>query len=307
MTPEANDITLIEQYLNQELPEPGKTMVEQRIQQDPEFAQMVQQHRFIEELIIDRGLLELKQKIKAGKYGDQSNNGLKLYSISAILIIISALGTYYFLGSKDQTTSIVHLSTKVHQEPIPVQEVHTTSKSQNEVAHKLTSTLAIVKPIQRSPIQAPQETKTEALEKAPNELEKAMPSEQKTTQNQTITLPKEEPKVVVSRNKENIKEEQATVVSTEKPQESDTDELEYLFNPSQGQVWLFPISEGQNAQVIVLGKTGEVIYKTQITNGLPNSWNGLSNTGSELGMGSYPFIITFDTGKIMQGFVTIQR
>jgi hypothetical protein len=306
MTPEETaHIELIERYLDGLLSEQESILVTHRIQQDAHFSELVTQHRLAQELIIDRGLLELKQKIQQGNYGNDGGNNFVLWSLGTLLLLGIGAGGYLFLNSKEVSTSI-----KVAVQENPVAPVQKTQEAREPIATAVTTP-----PPSKNTVASPTPPVQSSIAKEPQRIEVLTTTEapSKTTPQQQPNIPSPLPvkeALVIKEAASNTEITNMGVTSEQEPvnvPQQEEDDQEYRFNPTIGQVWSFPLEAEANAQILILSKNGEAIYKTQITQGQPSDWNGLSNSGSEVPMGSYPFVISYDQGKVVQGYVTVQR
>ena len=50
-----------------------------------------------------------------------------------------------------------------------------------------------------------------------------------------------------------------------------------------------------------------MIYSTKIGNGFEYEWHGLNQNGGPVNSGNYLFIITLDSDKVIQGYVTVVK
>jgi hypothetical protein len=82
---------------------------------------------------------------------------------------------------------------------------------------------------------------------------------------------------------------------------------DYLFYPDLGQEWTLPLKHNANAKLKIFNRAGALIYAINISNGYPNTWNGIDNSGQGLPMGNYSFVIVYDDQTISQGNVQILK
>ncbi|MFN3402978.1 MAG: SprB repeat-containing protein [Cytophagaceae bacterium] len=81
--------------------------------------------------------------------------------------------------------------------------------------------------------------------------------------------------------------------------------LRYSFNPDM-ETWKFPMKE-ENGSIQIVNASGIVVYSARITNSFPSEWNGRSMNGSDLNSDIYMFLISYDNGKVDQGYISIVR
>lgn len=81
---------------------------------------------------------------------------------------------------------------------------------------------------------------------------------------------------------------------------------EFAFAPDKGEVWEIPTNE-QTGSIKIYSKTGQIIFQQSFD--YPDSyyWNGRNNSGNELPMGAYMFILQLDGEGPLYGTVTIIR
>ena len=82
---------------------------------------------------------------------------------------------------------------------------------------------------------------------------------------------------------------------------------EYAFAPGRNEVFDFPLKPNANGDIKISSRGGELVYHASISNGYPSSWNGTDLNSIELPMGIYMFVITYNTGEINQGYVTVLK
>ncbi|MCU0415976.1 MAG: hypothetical protein MUE33_02210 [Cytophagaceae bacterium] len=80
---------------------------------------------------------------------------------------------------------------------------------------------------------------------------------------------------------------------------------EYIFNPSQGEVWKFPIENFSIKRVTILNRSGTTVFQSTPSSGIPEAWDGkdLYNNYSEVGL--HYFLIEYSDGNSIEGYVTI--
>lgn len=309
---EAKHIELIERYLDRTLAVEEISEVEDKIRHNPDFARLVAQHRMAQELIVDRGLLELKQKIKDGNYGNESKGGLPkgFWLLGGLLLLAVAIYTVFNFQNQPTTTVLapkevdkVTAAKEPSNVSAPLIQSHALPPKASEVLVKT----PYIKPFVKNEKQT-DDPASVTLEELPRAI--TSPSIGEGAQQMELgPQPSSEPIKTHLVKPELKKVEESKTISSElsAPPIQEQDDNEYLFNPALGQVWVFPLGLASSTEIIIFGKNGEIVYKSQINQGQPSSWNGLSNTKAEVPMGSYPFVISDEQGKVIQGYVTIQK
>lgn len=96
---------LIERYLNHELLGEELKSFEQRMKSEPDFAKEVAIHKDAQELVIDQGVLEVKQKLRAIHKAETrgGNSGWKILLSGLAVVLLSATGLYLFNSRSDKS------------------------------------------------------------------------------------------------------------------------------------------------------------------------------------------------------------
>src|SRR5688572_18456310 len=107
MKPEFEQYQSIEKYLMGKLSHEEKVDFEHLMRADPRLAGMVKEHQLIHELIVDRGLLDVKQKLKdlETNSGGTGSKGF-WYGITFLIVCISAMLLYNGLKRQSPERSI---------------------------------------------------------------------------------------------------------------------------------------------------------------------------------------------------------
>jgi hypothetical protein len=88
--------------------------------------------------------------------------------------------------------------------------------------------------------------------------------------------------------------------------ESKTCTYEYVFAPDKGESWTVPDFEIPYT-LKIFRKNGQVVFRERIDYDGNFEWNGRANTGDELPMGAYMFILESDNRETLYGTVTLIR
>lgn len=88
---------------------------------------------------------------------------------------------------------------------------------------------------------------------------------------------------------------------------AETKEIDDVFNPSNGDKWMFPVTADDEGTISIYNKAGSIVYSTRINRGYPGEWDGRDANGNELGTGNYYFIINFTNNQMVKGHITIVR
>jgi len=306
-----NQIETIERYLNRQLSPGEKVAFEHKMTQDAALSAEVAQHNFVHELIADRGLLDIKQKMQDSRYDqyfDQPKGNNYLYGgIGFGLLLISVASYIWYVQPTDKTATLVATSKSVvreteishsKSEPIPVSVTEQKSAQLPKGAAVSKNKKQIVANV------AVDETIESANTVEPIVAIPAISTEKEDVKN-TDKVEINVPDVIVPKAKApaESKTEEANLII----QKSPTKNIEYAFSPSLGQVWEFPIEESANCHLTILNKSGQLVHETNILNGLPDSWNGISNRGMSITMGSYIYLFEYQNGQVERGYVTVTQ
>lgn len=82
---------------------------------------------------------------------------------------------------------------------------------------------------------------------------------------------------------------------------------EYAFAPEQGETCKFLFAQNRDGHLQIFNREGVLIYSISIRNGFPIEWNGQSNQGVGVTMGSYRFIFEDLKGKTTRGNITLVK
>ena len=102
MRKEIETYELIEKFLSGALTGPEADSVRNRIEHDPDFASEVNQHKQVQNLIIDRSLIEIKDKIQdihshcSASSGNRFNTK-NLFSIFGGIVLLGVIAAYFLL------------------------------------------------------------------------------------------------------------------------------------------------------------------------------------------------------------------
>jgi len=321
MNEQFNKVKNIEDYLLGKLSVLEVQEFEDRLKEDKNLSEEVETQRLLHELVIDRGMLDIKQKIKSGRY-DNDNNGWKTYTLLGLAALITSASIGYIMLSNEkkspsisqnipsndietkviiqpQTKHINLLTEKPLNQTITKPLSQTTTKQLNQITTKTTLEPAY----NLSPVPF---LTSEKLSGDDTELyAKIQPEENKNSLIHNNDLKPTDVSEKVQPKAKYSKEDSASLhpgLSFEREKEKIT---EYAFSPSLGQVWEFPIEPEANCKISIFNKNAKLVYQTTVRNGFINSWNGDGNQGLPIFMGSYIFLIETQDGKATKGYVTI--
>jgi len=92
----------------------------------------------------------------------------------------------------------------------------------------------------------------------------------------------------------------------EKPKEVQAP-IELVLNPLQGTEVELPVDAEFTGEFTVFDPNGATIYRCNIQNGQPHTWDGQVISGGTAGAGQYGFVLKSSTGKESVGYVTVLR
>ena len=81
---------------------------------------------------------------------------------------------------------------------------------------------------------------------------------------------------------------------------------EFIFAPDKKERWKIP-NEGNVGEISIFNQNGNLVYKSDLEEGITYYWDGTSVSGKPIPMGIYSFIITLQHGSSSYGSVTIVR
>lgn len=301
-------IETIERYLNRQLSPAEVVVFENKIAQDNALAAEVAQHRLVHELIADRGLLDIKQKMQDSRYNhyfDRPKENNYLYGGLAIGLLLLSVTSYvwYTQPVEDKVISpTIVKAAEMQPETNSVEEIiKSTSKPTSATSPKTTVSKAKIPDVAKVELEETIQPEMDMKQKTIIQIPDNEPEETVSSARQQEIAPEVEPTKAV------IIEEPKPEVSKEVIQKSQAKNIEYAFSPSLGQVWEFPIEENANCKMTILNKSGQIVYETSILNGFPNSWNGTSNRGMSITMGAYIYLLEYQNGQVGRGYVTVTQ
>ncbi len=377
MDDQYNSYWELENFLKGELDSDGSRMIEEKLNESTAFANKVNAHRIANELIIDNGLLELKNQMVEWKRGKNPGSGFsKGGKIISMIIVVTSLSLIaYFTSFKSKPIEILPQKTVTENVDNALSE-----KQQNEKPLKLKAKslppLKIIKShelknILNLEIQDKHDIKKVNDRTLPdNEISK-LPLKLLTNSNHKIQLPiipasKTEDKIgcykvkpfytvqkigscngqyngsivfdkvqeqygnsfytysidagnsfAQSSSFENlangeyklaIKDKKGCIYTSEEIVElyalADCNiSKEIAFCPGKGETWIPNIKEDEGVSLKIFDNSGRSIFNKNIYQGF--EWDGKSNNGSDLSMGSYLYVLSFKNGEILTSHITI--
>ena len=298
----------IERYLNRQLSPDEVTAFENNITQDAALAAEVAEYRLVHELITDRGLLDIKQKMQNSRYDQYFNqpkgNNYLYGGIGLGLLLISVASYVWYTQPSDKTVTVVTTSAPLTTLPENNKPISASVTEQN--SRLLSKRAAVPKPI--NPIVANVATDETIQPVTPTAEPSISVSTVSTETKDAENTDKAEtnvPDVIAPKVK--IPEEDKPEESKEVIQKSPNKNVEFAFSPSLGQVWEFPMEENASCKITILNKSAQIVHEMTILNGFPNSWNGTSNRGISITMGSYIYLFEYQNGQVERGYVTITQ
>jgi len=81
---------------------------------------------------------------------------------------------------------------------------------------------------------------------------------------------------------------------------------EYVFSPDKGKVWKIPTKESAG-EIKIFNKQGKLVYSAEFDMPGDYEWDGRTNSGGELPMGAYLFVLKLRDNETLKGNVTIVR
>lgn len=297
-------IETIERYLNRQLSPSEMVAFENKIAQYPAFATEVAQHRLVHELIADRGLLDIKQKMQNSSYDqyfDQPKGKNYLYGGLVVgLLLLSASTYFWFYQPKKIEINSVEKAQTVEQVSESNSEKTAPTLVQQEVERRTSLPKTLVsKP--KNPIVSNSNQEEQPVVEETAELEIIASAPISTTSKTELSAERKPVSIISSEVAEEPKTQNSFV--PKEPRKT----MEFAFSPSLGQVWEFPMEENANCKLTILNKSGQIVHEATIQNGYPNSWNGTSSRGLSITMGSYIYLFEYQNGQVERGYVTVTQ
>jgi len=369
----------LENFLKGKLDLEGSRIIEEKINKSPSFANKVNSHRIIHEIIIDNALLELKGQMAEWKSGKNPgfSFGRSGRIISTIILVTSLSFITYNASYKSKRIDNV-IQTITHSN----EDVITSKELQNEKSNKSKGkSLSPLK--EQKSIKSKNISNLEIQEKhdinivndliLPDTEISKLPLKEPIYSNQKIQLsiiptPKPEDKIKCNKTtpyfstqksgscnglytgsiifdeipsqygnstftysidagksfaqsssfknlangeyKLAIKDKQGCIYHSEEivelrePKDCNISQEIAIF-PGKGEIWIPNISENEGVNLKIFNKSGRSIFNKNIYQGF--EWEGKSQNGSSLPMGSYLYILSFNNGEILTGHITILR
>ena len=367
-----NDFELIEQFLSNKLSGSELDAFHERLKTDAEWANKVEMHRQMQQLIVDKSLISVKEKlnsihshsIKKQRTQKQIVKGGVAVGLITLIII-----TAYILNKQDSSKNAIENKNEIKSTQIIHSENNTLSEKENT-----TNSNKVVfkseKPINHKVITAIDTNATNLLKRriSPIDTMSKKASTNKVNSNLTETftkikniqkLPKKKCRLSVNidllpscndKNTGSLRFIEISIKNGTPPYSFSIDSVnysneliynnlsggvyypvikdyagcikylgakfiptencsatEYVFAPSNGEVWNIPVPFDKSGVVKIFSKNGVKVYECLFEAGYSLKWNGKRTDGSDLLMGAYYFTIECNDGEKIKGLVTIIR
>jgi hypothetical protein len=364
---------LIERHFNHELSQEEQIMFDLKVKNDPDFAKEVVAQVEANKILLDQGLLNIKDRLRKIHEAETKGNDSgkwKTYLAGVVALVALVTSVNYFYNSSSKTESPVTnvvtapseknttVTTENKKEVINLNEKENTTENNSKKENS-----SIVPPADKKTIQDNVQVKDTVQTK--KNVPFVIPSPL-VSKNDTVTTKKKPAAVDCStvtivgdvnssgtctdKSTGNIIVNLSSVKGGNKPymfsidgsdeykgssqfydlpvghykvtakdrnncvsllQEVDIKSKdcpqEYAFAPGRAELFTFPMKGYTDGEIKILNQGGQIIYHTSINNGYPSAWNGTNNSGIELSMGVYMFVITYSNGEINKGYVTILK
>ena len=296
MKNELFEIEKIESYLNGSLDPKAKAGFEAELAQNPDLKAQVDMHNSIHEMVIDAAILDLKQKFKNGNFKNYEAGNRNWIQGSIILLlglIICTVILYVFQTNKKENQN------SLKSKPFESKSKAENNKSILSVAEENISIKLTKKVLTKDTFEVP--LKINENSQLPITEIESKPL------NQIEFKPTSIPKTVEVEKQPNAENSFKNSISFKSQKDSSIQNKpkDYIFQPSLGEVWKYPIESYELADLKIFDSQGQMIYSTKIGNGFDQEWQGLNQNGSPVNSGNYLFIITLGNDKVIQGYVTV--
>jgi hypothetical protein len=81
----------------------------------------------------------------------------------------------------------------------------------------------------------------------------------------------------------------------------------YAFAPEQGETCKFSFPENSTGTLWIFNRAGILVYRAAVRGGFTDEWNGQSNQGVAVTMGSYRFTFQDEKGRNTGGTITLVK
>ena len=365
----------LENFLKGKLDLERSKMIEEKMSKSAAFANKVEAHRMVHEIIIDNGLLALKDQMAEWKRGkDPGFNFGKSGKIISTIIVVASLSliTYFTAFKSKQNNNLLQKITPSNEHVITAEKTQTkkTKKTKSKSLTSLKEQISI-KLENSSNLESQEQVISNVNNLTFDTKISKLPLEVPVNSHQKIQLPiipvsKPEDKIscnnvipffptrklgsciglymgsiifdetasqygdapftysidagksfAQSSTFENlangdyklaIKNNQGCIYYSEEIVElresSDCNvSKEIAIVPSKGESWVPLLRDNEDVNLKIFDKSGRAIFNKNIYQGF--EWEGKSQNGSILPMGSYLYVLSFKNGELLTGHITI--
>ncbi len=366
----------LENFLKGKLDPEGSRMIDEKISKSVAFANKVKAHRMVHEIIIDNGLLELKNQMTEWKKGKDPGFSLgKSGKIISTIIVVASLSliTYFTAFKSKQNDNLSQKITSLNEHVVTADK--TQIENSKKIKSKSLTSLKEQKSIKSKNISILENREKYEIYNVNNltfdtKISK-LPLKIPLNSHQKIQLPvipvsKPEDKIECNnyipffpthkssscnglyigsiifdetplqygnspitysidggksfaqsstfKNLANgeyklaIKDKQGCIYYSEEIVElresSDCNlSKEIAIVPSKGESWVPLVKDNEDVNLKIFDKSGRAILNKDIYQGF--EWEGKSQNGSILPMGSYLYVLSFKNGDLLTGHITI--
>ncbi len=274
MRPEFETYREIDNYLNNQLSEQENIAFEQRMQENPEFKDLVFERKVMNEIIIENRFFDITstlRKIPPGYQSIFSDTVKRFLGIGAAITVI-LFTPYYFVHQRNKETLPDHFKVEGAKEETP--ETVVDPNTEQEIISSIdTSSLLLKEPVTTTSPLVKEERIAQTIQKA---------AAKKVDKSYVVEIPIDDPSASATKE-----------VHT------------FSFSPSKGEIWSIPLKKADHANLKVFNQEGAEVFALLVEKEKTNHWNGYSNQGIKLNPGKYLYVLDFGNGNIEHGHVVI--
>jgi hypothetical protein len=297
------DLEKLDSYLQGTLSADEIIALEFALAHDKELVDRLEMQRLINEMIVDRGVLDLKAKLKKGHHNGRHNKG-EFGSLGLIALLVGA-GIYVSIFiSNNLTNKIVgynSIKDTINDGKRPTSIASDIKQSAKSEEHHISA----------KNIQIDKSTLDNQVSDtlANNVMLTPFPSVSDNEPTSISSPGIRENEIIQQKPLENITQDQIPKDSLASDKIMNSKAIiskDYIIQPSLGQIWEIPLSEYETGEMKLFDPNGIQVLDIKVGNGGMQEWNGANHNGP-VASGNYVYIITLSDSRILQGNVTVVR
>lgn len=301
-----NEFEQIEKYLNHTMSISERLDFEKLMEQNKNLKSQFLLQQEVNELLLDKFLLEEKQFIKDFMAQQpKSSNWKKYVGLASAVFLIVGVGAFFYEPSKKEVKKMEYPIKPINNIVQKVEKINVSI----DTIHKTQNNHAIVENILPSKKQDKTNDIVEfSQDKTINNQSNKIVIYQEYEVGKDTILP-EKPKIVIHQKYEIEKSTNAPFVEkkenkTSKEEKNQIEDPVYSFSESIQGGFEFTLFENQKPYYLrIISKKGEEVFAKQIEN--TEFWEGMNMKGQKVPQGYYIVFIEFEGEQIIKGSITI--